>query len=148
MYQHILVPVDGSDTSQHGLSEAIALARLSGGSLRLLHVVDDLSFAMSADAMGGYVGDIFTLLNEGGQKILDKARAQVEAAGLKVDTVLRDRLAGAVDDLVIAEAKAWPADVIVIGTHGRRGASRMLLGSDAERILRLSPVPVLLTRGG
>lgn len=60
--------------------------------------------------------------------------------------MLRESLAGRVCDLVTAEAKTWPADLIVLGTHGRRGAGRMLLGSDAEQTLRMSPVPVLLVR--
>ncbi len=146
MYQQILVPIDGSATAARGLAEAIALARLTGGRLRLLHVVDELSFALGAEGFAGYTGDIFGLLREGGEKILADARAQVEAAGVGVDTVLRDNTSGRVSDLVVAEAQAWPADLIVIGTHGRRGAGRLFMGSDAEQVLRQAPVPVLLTR--
>lgn len=146
MYQRILVPVDGSPTAQRGLAEAIALARSGGGRLRLLHVVDELSFALSADAFASYAGDMLTLLREGGEQILAKARAEVEAAGVAVETVLRDSYAGRVGDLVAAEASAWPADLIVIGTHGRRGVGRLFMGSDAEQVLRLAPVPVLLVR--
>jgi nucleotide-binding universal stress UspA family protein len=146
MYQRILVPVDGSPTSQRGLAEAIAIGKLTGASLLLLHVVDETSFAMSADAFGAYTGDLLTLLREGGEKILADAKAQVEAAGLAADTVLRESLAGRVCDLVTEEAKAWPAELIVIGTHGRRGAQRLFLGSDAEQTLRLATVPVLLVR--
>lgn len=155
MYQRILVPVDGGPPSQRGLAEAIALARRTGARIRLINVVDTVSLAMhvdtanlamQADAFAGTAGDMIPLMREGGQKILMTARAQVEAAGIGVDTVLRDGFAARVCDLVIDEAKAWSADLIVIGTHGRRGAARLLLGSDAERILRLSPVPVLLVR--
>ena len=146
MYQSILVPVDGSPTSRRGLDEAIAVGRLTGARLRLMHVVDQTSFAMSADAFGAYTGDLLTLLRQGGEQILVDAKAKVEAAGLAADTVLRESLAGRVCDLVTAEALAWPAELIVLGTHGRRGAGRMLLGSDAKQILRLSPVPVLLVR--
>ena len=122
------------------------MGRLTGARLRLMHVVDQTSFAMSADAFGAYTGDLLTLLRQGGEQILVDAKAKVEAAGLAADTVLRESLAGRVCDLVTAEALAWPAELIVLGTHGRRGAGRMLLGSDAEQILRLSPVPVLLVR--
>lgn len=146
MYQRILVPVDGSPTSNRGLSEAIALAKLAGARLRLINVVDVMVFAMQADAFAGYAGDMIPLLREGGQKVLDTARVQAEAAGVAADTVLRDGLAGRVCDLVIDEAKAWKAELIVIGTHGRRGVGRVLLGSDAEQILRLAPAPVLLVR--
>jgi nucleotide-binding universal stress UspA family protein len=146
MYQRILVPVDGSPTSKRGLGEAIALAKLTGANLRLINVVDVMVFAMEADAFAGYAGDMIGLLREGGQKVLEAARMQAEAAGVAADTVLRDGFSGRVCDLVVDEAKAWNAELIVIGTHGRRGAGRLLLGSDAEQILRLAPVPVLLVR--
>jgi nucleotide-binding universal stress UspA family protein len=64
-----------------------------------------------------------------------------------VDVTLREMLAGRVFEQVLEEADAWKADLIVIGTHGRRGVRRMFLGSDAEQILRSASVPVLLVRG-
>jgi nucleotide-binding universal stress UspA family protein len=146
MYQRILVPVDGSPTSNRGLTEAIGLARLTGARLRLINVVDVFLVAMEANAYAGVASDVIPLMREGGQKILAVARAQVEAAGLGVDAVLREGFAGRVSDLVIDEAKAWSAELIVIGTHGRRGVGRLFMGSDAEQILRLAPVPVLLVR--
>ena len=146
MYQRILVPIDGSATSHRGLAEAIALARVTGGRLHLLHVVDELSFAMAADGFSGLSVDLLTLLREGGAKILATAVAEVEAAGLPVDGVLKDSLAGRVSDLVLDEAATWPADLIVIGTHGRRGAGRLFMGSDAEQVLRQASAPVLLVR--
>ena len=146
MYQRILVPVDGSPTANRGLREAITLAKLTGARLRLINVVDVFSVAMEANAFAGYSGDIIPLMREGGQKILATARAQAEAAGVSADTALREGFAARVSDLVIDEAKAWSAELVVIGTHGRRGVGRLLLGSDAEQILRMAPVPVLLVR--
>lgn len=146
MYQKILVPVDGSPTSERGLEEAIRLGALTHGQLRLLHVVDELSFALAMDAYSGYAGDWMNTLREDGRRILEDAKARATAAGLDADTVLYDSFEGRVHDLVIAEAAKWPAEVIVIGTHGRRGIGRMVLGSSAEYVLRLSPVPVLLVR--
>lgn len=148
MYQHILVPTDGSVTSDKALSEAIALARLSGGSIRLLHIVDALTVAAVADGLASYTDTLLPLLREGGQQILDDAQQRVKAAGVCVDATLREVVAGRVCDLVLEAATAWPADLIVIGTHGRRGVQRLLLGSDAEQILRAATVPVLLVRGG
>jgi nucleotide-binding universal stress UspA family protein len=147
MYQKILVPIDGSATSARGLQEAIKLARLTGARLRLLHVVDELALATGLEAATMMTGDMMQLLREGGEKMLAKARARVEKAGIPVDTLLRDSLAGRVCDQVVDQAKAWRADLIVLGTHGRRGVGRMLLGSDAEMIVRLASVPVLLVRG-
>lgn len=146
MYQRILVPVDGSPTSDRGLDEAIRLGALTHGRLRLVHVVDDLSFALAMDAYSGYSGDWMNALREGGQRVLGDAKARVVAAGLEAEAVLYGSVEGRVHDLTIAEAEKWPADVIVIGTHGRRGVGRLLLGSSAEHVLRLSPVPVLLVR--
>ena len=146
MYQRILVPVDGSPTSDNGLNEAIAVGKLTGARLRLIHVVDELSFAMGADAFASYAGDLIGMLKEGGEKTLAEAKAKVEAAGLAVDTTLVESFQGRVSDLVIKEATDWPAELIVIGTHGRRGAKRMFMGSDAEQVLRTAPVPVLLVR--
>jgi nucleotide-binding universal stress UspA family protein len=146
MYQRILVPVDGSPTSDRGLQEAIRLARLTGGRLRLLHVVDDLSFALAMDAYAGYSGEWMEVLREGGRQVLANAKALATAAGLEAETVLYDSVEGRVHELAVAEAQKWPAEVIVIGTHGRRGVGRLVLGSSAEYVLRLSPVPVLLVR--
>ncbi|MEJ8813205.1 universal stress protein [Variovorax ureilyticus] len=146
MYQNILVPVDGSATSMQGLEQAIAMARLTNGRIRLIHIVDELSFALAADAYAAYAGDWLSVLRENGSKLLQECLQKVEAADISVDTVLRDNLDGSVHDIVTKEAAAWPADLIVLGTHGRRGAKRMLLGSSAENILRTAPVPVLLVR--
>lgn len=146
MYQRILVPIDGSTTSGEGLDEAVKLARLTGAELRLVHVVDQLTFATGLDPYGAYAGDLITSMRETGEGILAQARAKVEAHGIKVESKLFDNFAGRVSDMVVDEAKTWGADLIVIGTHGRRGVTRWMLGSDAEQIVRLAPVPVLLIR--
>ena len=147
MYSKILVPVDGSSTSGQGLDEAIKLAKMTGARLKLLNVVDLWALATAPDAGLSTTPDLLNLLKEGGQAILAEARARVEAAGAQADTQLVDSLAGRVCDLIVDEATHWGADLIVIGTHGRRGVSRFVLGSDAEQVVRLSPVPVLLVRG-
>ncbi|VTU31001.1 Putative universal stress protein [Variovorax sp. PBL-H6] len=146
MYQRILVPVDGSATAQRGLEEATRLGKLTQGRLRLIHVIDELSFALAMDAYAGHAGDWLSLLRVDGERLLAQAKAVAEAAGVEADTVLYDRRSGQVDELVTAEAARWPADLIVLGTHGRRGVGRVLMGSSAEHILRHAPVPVLLVR--
>lgn len=146
MYQRILVPVDGSPTSRRGLQEAIKLARLTGARLRLMHVVDELALASGLEAATMMTGEMMQLLREGGARLLAKERARAEKAGVATDSVLADSLAGRICDQVVDQARAWRADLIVLGTHGRRGVGRMLLGSDAEMIVRLATVPVLLVR--
>jgi nucleotide-binding universal stress UspA family protein len=147
MYQRILVPVDGSDTSSAGLREATRLAKMTGGQLRLLHVVDDLPYVLSGDAALSMAGDLFDLLFTAGKSLLEDSRARAVEHGVPADTVLCERLKGRVHEHVSEQAQAWKADLIVLGTHGRRGAQRAFLGSDAEQILRTAPVPVLLVRG-
>lgn len=146
MYQRILVPIDGSPTAKRGLEEALAVAGLTHASVRLIHVVDQLPYSSGLDPTAGWSGDMYAQLRDAGEAILDDGKAQVAAAGIPVDVALRDTFEGRVCDLVVDEAARWPADLIVIGTHGRRGPGRLLLGSDAEQILRLAPVPVLLVR--
>ncbi|MEJ8850696.1 universal stress protein [Variovorax rhizosphaerae] len=146
MYQKILVPVDGSGTSTRGLEEAIRLARLTQGRVRLFHVIDELSFALAMDAYSGYAGDWLKTLRENGTRLLQDAKAKALAGGIDAEVVLHDSFNGKVAELVAAEASNWPADLIVVGTHGRRGIGRMFLGSGAESILRTAPVPVLLVR--
>jgi nucleotide-binding universal stress UspA family protein len=147
MYSKILVPVDGSITSDHGLDEAIGLAKLSGGQIKLMHVCDMQSLVTFPDSGMSLSPEFFTLMREGSQALLARCRAQVEAAGVAVDVVLSEVYGARVSDQVIDEARRWGAEIIVIGTHGRRGLGRALLGSDAELIARYSPVPVLLVRG-
>ena len=146
MYQRILVPVDGSPTSNRGLAEATRLAKLTGAQLRLLHVVDEMPFVMSAEGYGAMSADVLGLLREAGQKILEQGRTTVKERGIAVDTVLFDGLSGRLCDRVVEQANEWHADLVVLGTHGRRGVKRALLGSDAEQVIRMSPVPVLLIR--
>jgi len=146
MYGRILVPVDGSACAAQALAQAIALARLTQGRIRLVHVIDEPMVAIGVDAALGASGDLVSIVREAAQRVVADARATVMAAGIPVDDVMLDTFDGRVCDLVAAAAGQWPADLLVIGTHGRRGVDRFLLGSDAEQILRLSPVPVLLVR--
>jgi nucleotide-binding universal stress UspA family protein len=148
MYQRILVPIDGSATAARGLAEAVALGRLTGARLQLVHVIDELSFALAASEGLTLSGDLLGLLREAGAAILADAQATVRAAGLEVETVLKDGLAGRVADLVLDQASAWGAELLVLGTHGRRGIGRLFMGSDAESIVRQAAMPVLLIRCG
>ena len=146
MYERILVPVDGSATSMRGLEEAVRVAQLTHARLRLIHVVDELPLAMSAGTVSSYADGLLAS-RERGEAVLEDAQARADAAGIPADTVLRDTLQGRVCELVIKEADSWHADLIVIGSHGRRGARRAVMGSNAEQILRVAPVPVLVVRG-
>lgn len=146
MYDKILVPVDGSATSNQGLREAIKLAKLCGAQLRLIHVVDLLSYNLATASDASLSAEVWKALKDGGAQVLAQALATVTAEGLKADTKMFENLASRVSELVIDEARDWGAGLIVLGTHGRRGVGRMVLGSDAEQIVRHASVPVLLVR--
>lgn len=145
MYQRILVPVDGSTPSRAGLTEAIKLGKLTGATLRLVHVIDIQPYA-GLDGGIPCPPDMVRALRESGEAILKAAAAQVEAAGLKPQSQLIETFAGRASELIVDEARSCGAELIVIGTHGRRGLRRFMLGSDAEQVLRNSPTPVLLVR--
>jgi nucleotide-binding universal stress UspA family protein len=147
MYERILVPIDGSATSDQGLQEAIRLARLTGAKLRVMHVVDVLSMlALGGEGYVGAADDLMAPVREAGAQVLSRAADTVRAAGVEVESASFENVTGRVAELVVDEAVRWDADLIVLGTHGRRGVRRLMLGSDAEHIARQAPVPVLLVR--
>jgi nucleotide-binding universal stress UspA family protein len=146
LYQRILVAVDGSATSDKGLDEALRLARLTGATLHIVHVLDELSLAFGIEAYAAYSQDVLDALREGANRIIGDAAEKARSAGVPADTRLIETFGARVADLLVDEARTWKADLIVIGTHGRRGVRRLVLGSDAEQTLRTSPVPVLLVR--
>lgn len=146
MYQKILVPVDGSETATSGLIEAVQLAKSSGGSLRLLNIYSTAVVALEYAAAYTALEDLPNKLSERGEALLKQARDVVQQHGVPFDTVLLGTAIDNIGELVVDQAKQWPADLIVMGTHGRRGLARLVLGSTAEYVLRHSPVPMLLIR--
>ncbi|MGA9033351.1 MAG: universal stress protein [Sulfuricaulis sp.] len=147
MYKRILVAVDGSDTSQLALQEAVNLTKESGGQLRIVHVVDEVTFDLYQEVVDP--GEIQKAITKSGEVILSKAQIAVRAAGVKAETRLLEieKLGRRVPDMIAQEADAWPADLIVIGTHGRHGFNHLLMGSVAEGVVRSATKPVLLIRG-
>jgi nucleotide-binding universal stress UspA family protein len=140
--QRILVPVDGSESSNRALAAALQLAQAGGGRIRVLHVVDELAYLSPYADPAATIEDVRA---KAGQ-VLDAAVALGKASTVPVDRRLVEAPGRRLGDVVADEANAWEADLIVIGTHGRRGLQRLLLGSGAEQILRLAPVPVLVVR--
>jgi nucleotide-binding universal stress UspA family protein len=147
MYKRILVPVDGSDISSHCLGQAIQLAKEQNAQLRVVFVVDTMLIDTfeSPEALDAYVSATLAM----GKRVLDTAKARAVKAEVKVTTKLveiaiyGDRVA----QMIVKEAEAWPADVIVMGTHGRRGLNHFFLGSVAEGVVRSAKLPVLLIHG-
>jgi len=146
MYKRILVAVDGSHTSEQALQEAVRLAREGDGSLHLVHVVDEVILESYSEY--GSWEELREPMRSAGRAILEKSETLAKAGGVKVDTklLINDTLRERAADLIAQEAEAWGADLIVVGTHGRRGVNRLLVGSVAERIVRAATKPVLLIR--
>ncbi len=145
MYSRILVPIDGSESSKRGLEEAIKLAHALNGSIRLIHVVDIWSL-LSSEATAASYDNLFEMLRLEGEQLLREGSAAVERRGVEVDTVLLEAPDVQIGECIVRKAREYQADLIVCGTHGRRGVRRLLMGSDAEYIVRHSTVPVLLIR--
>jgi nucleotide-binding universal stress UspA family protein len=143
-YRRILVAVDGSDAATRGLREALRLAKSDRAELCIFHVVNQF-YAFAAPEAAVSV-DVVPALREGGKRVLAKARAAAEKQGVKAKTVMRETIGGSAAGAIVREAKKQGAGLIVLGTHGRRGLRRMVLGSDAEEVVRTARVPVLLVR--
>lgn len=145
MYQRILIPVDGSPTSDRALGEALALARQQNAQLQLLHVIEEIHFVDIESSIN--YAELQETMRSSGNKVLTQAQTAVQQAGMTAETKLLEASGKRVASVIVAEAERWPANLIVIGTHGRTGFSRLLFGSVAEGVVRTAPVPVLLIRG-
>ena len=147
MYQRILVPFDGSPTSEHGLDEAIRLAKVTGATLRIIHVIDDLLYVSGFETYSVYASDVVPFMRQSGEALLKGGKARADREGVKAETLLLEGISPRLCQVIEEQVKTWGADLVVIGTHGRRGIGRLMLGSDAEQVVRTSAVPVLLVRG-
>lgn len=146
MYGKILVPVDGSETSILGLNEAIKIARAQGSQLRLVHIVNELVLDYTYSP-GAYATNLIESLRKAGRTVLDVAETVAQRQGIKPECVLLESIGGQEADFILAQAEEWQADLIVMGTHGRRGFLRVDLGSDAEQVVDGATVPVFVVRG-
>jgi nucleotide-binding universal stress UspA family protein len=146
MYGKILVPIDGSETSTRGFNEAIKIAKVQGSQVLLVHIVNEFILDITYSA-GIFPQNLVESLVKTGRAILDAAESAAKKEGVKVESVLLESIGGVAGDLILAQAKKWKADLIVMGTHGRRGLVRLALGSDAENVVHAATVPVLLVRG-
>lgn len=145
MYKNILVPVDGSEASTLGMSEAIEVAKNQGARIRLVHVLNDLMM-FSSDPSIMHMASFLQTVRADAESLLARSQTAVREAGIDVDCALLEAMGGQAGTHIVKQAAEWPADLIVCGTHGRRGVRRIVLGSDAEYIVRYTPVPVLLVR--
>ena len=150
MFKNILVAFDGSEAARQGLATGLALATDQHATLFVLNVVEGMPAAWSP-----YVDEQFRptrvqVLLEGlraaAQKVLDEARDIALRDGQATKPLLVYPRGGSAADVILAQAREVNADIVVLGTHGRTGVSRLVTGSTAESVLRRAEVPVLLVR--
>lgn len=145
MFNKILVAVDGSSTAGRGLKTAVSLAINQDATLIILHVVDERTPVIYPEA-GLYADQIIASLRDNGRKIIAAAQREASRQVVKAQTRMVETLGLPVAEVIAREAKRLRADLIVLGTHGRQGLKRVVMGSDAEGVVRLANVPVLLVR--
>lgn len=135
--QHILVPMDFSPDAEHALNYAVELAQRVQARLTLMHVV---YIPVTTEVnLSAYFADMEAGVKQG----METYEKRVEEAGLAVDTLI---VRGTPFHEIVQTAKSQPIDLIVMGTHGRTGVTHLLIGSVAERVVRMAPCPVLVTR--
>jgi nucleotide-binding universal stress UspA family protein len=143
--RRILHPSDFSRASQAAFTKAVAMAKADGAQLLLGHVILFPTLALGEGYLSPTTYDDLTRsMRADGQKQLDKLVAKAKARGVRARGLL---LEGVPADAINRAARAHRADVIVLGTHGRTGLARVLMGSVAERVVGGAPCPVLTVRG-
>jgi nucleotide-binding universal stress UspA family protein len=145
MYRRILAAIDGSHASDRALEEAIRISREAGASLLVVHALEDPPAVLEDNP---YAEDALRTLKasrkEAGANLLKRAKADAAAAGVNAEATLLDEDAMPTPARILRAAQAFNADLIVLGTHGHHGLRRAMLGSSAEGVVRMAPVPVLL----
>ncbi|MFB6250446.1 MAG: universal stress protein [Halobellus sp.] len=136
MYDRILVPTDGSDASQGAIDHAIELAEQYDSTVYALYVVDTAAY--SSLEMGSEI--VTEALQDEGNAAVEAVVEAGEVAGVEVETDIKN---GVAHQSILGHAEEHDVDLIVMGTHGRTGVGRVLLGSVAEKVVRTSNVPVL-----
>ncbi|MDP2377907.1 universal stress protein [Reyranella sp.] len=140
IFQKILVAVDGEPISAHAADIGAELARLAGAEMAFIHVID-AALVNAADT--GIQPDVFAAsAKKDARNLIDDFRKRLPQQVTALDFV---QIGAPLTEIVNA-AKDWPADLIVIGSHGRSGMKRALLGSVAEGVMRHAPCPVLVVR--
>ena len=144
MYQRIMVAVDGSATAGRGLQEAINLTKDQKARLAIVHVID----LVIVHGAGGFSSAYFGATREFARDAIEHARKTAQSAGIEPEIQSPEIVTAGyhVADTIAQLARDWNADLLVVGTHGRRGVSRLLIGSVAERIVRVAPCSLLLVR--
>jgi nucleotide-binding universal stress UspA family protein len=144
VFKKIIVPLDGSSPSEAAAALAVSIARDQKAQLVFLNVceVARIVAMMSTPAVGADPSIALDAEREIGRRALEAAAASAKQSGVSFETMQQD---GGSSDMILAVAGAVGADLIVIGSHGRGGIARAIIGSVAEAVMRHSKIPVLVT---
>lgn len=143
MYERCLVPIDGSDLSYRALKEATKILNVPQGRVRLVNVVPTL--LSSHPLVGNQTMQEWSRTE--GRNALAKAEALARELGVQTESALLEAQGQRTATVIVEDAERWPAEIIVMATHGQSGFSRLMFGSVAEGVLRTVTVPILLLRG-
>ena len=140
MFKKILCPVDFSDTSMNAANNAINFSMEIKAEITFIHIIDIQAMQNIGDLSGGGINDINLLIEEE-KPVLSKLKEECDKKGIKVKTVLTH---GEPVSVILETIKEGGHDLIIMGTHGKTGLRRLVLGSIAENVVRKSDIPVLL----
>ena len=145
MYKHLLVPLDGSPPSDAALTHAIALAQACGAVVSVMMAYEPFTYIAAAAEYGSYQVQLAEDLRLEAEQTVNAACTRVQAAGLQVTSHVVEvkKIWKAILDI----AQADKADLIVIGSHGRGGLDKLVMGSVTQRVLQHTLLPVLVVRG-
>jgi len=148
MYQKILLAIDDTEPSTAAIAHAAALAKASGAAVRILHVVDRLDYSLGFEPLAMYRDDMLLALRRAGRILLRRTRKCLERAGVAAEWHIEECHERRVAPTILKHAAQWGAELIVMGTHGRRGIDHLLLGSEAVYVMRRTPIPLFLAKPG
>ncbi|MGN1055506.1 MAG: universal stress protein [Comamonas sp.] len=145
MFKHILVPVDGSATSLQAVSKAAEMAQAFGSEITAVYVLDPYPFTgVGADFAYGQAQYLSAATAEANKALEDVTQA-LQNSGVKLQTLVGE--GHAVHEGIVRVAENVGADLIIMGSHGRRGLQKLVLGSVAQRVLQVARIPVMVVRG-
>ncbi len=149
MYKRIMVAIDSSPTANKALKEAVQLAKSVGAELCIVHAEDESLLEQHGMGIGTFIDveKAEAAFRAVSNKLLDDAVALAATEGVKAERRLFESSKKRVSDLIADGAGEWQADLIVVGTHGRRGFERLIVGSVAEKLVRVAGTSLLLVRG-
>ncbi|HMV55136.1 MAG TPA: universal stress protein [Azospira sp.] len=148
MYKRIMVAIDDSATSNKALNEAAQLATSVGAALCIVHAEDESLLEHSAISTGTLidVGEVEAEIRAGGMQLLNGAAEHVARHGITAEKRLIESSSKRVPEMITECARDWEADLVIVGTHGRRGMERLLVGSVAEKLVRVANTSLMLVR--